>query len=75
MGRRDSLSASKEAANNNIPAPNSTVDVLLDKFHNVGLTLNDMVALSGILLLPFVHRMFIVSSARKIHTDRYSDTM
>ena len=47
MGRRDSLSASKEAANNNIPAPNSTVDILVAKFENVGLTLDDMVALSG----------------------------
>ncbi|XLR51805.1 hypothetical protein S83_002477 [Arachis hypogaea] len=47
MGRKDSISASKEAANNNIPAPNSTVDVLLTKFQNVGLNLQDMVALSG----------------------------
>ncbi|MED6145636.1 Peroxidase 40 [Stylosanthes scabra] len=47
MGRKDSISASKEAANNNIPAPNSTVDVLLAKFQNVGLNLQDMVALSG----------------------------
>ncbi|KAJ0092980.1 hypothetical protein Patl1_24846 [Pistacia atlantica] len=47
MGRRDSLSASKAAATNNIPAPNSTVANLVAKFQNVGLTLNDMVALSG----------------------------
>ncbi|KAM4116607.1 hypothetical protein ACB094_02G063300 [Castanea mollissima] len=46
-GRRDSLSASKEAANNNIPGPNSTVATLVAKFENVGLSLNDMVALSG----------------------------
>ncbi|KAK9288375.1 hypothetical protein L1049_016829 [Liquidambar formosana] len=47
MGRRDSLSASKTAANSNIPGPNSNVATLVAKFQNVGLTLNDMVALSG----------------------------
>lgn len=47
MGRKDAMTASKETANNNIPAPNSAVDVLVAKFENVGLTLKDMVALSG----------------------------
>ncbi|XP_019418310.1 PREDICTED: peroxidase 40 [Lupinus angustifolius] len=47
MGRKDSFTASKNTANNNIPAPNSTVDMLVAKFENVGLTLQDMVALSG----------------------------
>ncbi|XP_050216217.1 peroxidase 40 [Mercurialis annua] len=47
LGRKDSLSASKAAASNNIPAPNSTVAILVAKFQNVGLTLNDVVALSG----------------------------
>ncbi|XP_073133824.1 peroxidase 40 [Henckelia pumila] len=47
MGRKDSLSASLTAANNNIPAPNSDVPTLLSKFQNVGLSLEDMVALSG----------------------------
>lgn len=47
MGRRDSLSASKTAANNNIPGPNSTVPMLVAKFQNLGLGLRDMVALSG----------------------------
>ncbi|GAU45043.1 hypothetical protein TSUD_198310 [Trifolium subterraneum] len=47
MGRKDSIIASKEGANNNIPGPNSTVDMLVAKFENVGLTLQDMVALSG----------------------------
>ncbi|XP_074319976.1 peroxidase 40 [Silene latifolia] len=46
-GRRDGLTASKAAANANIPAPNSTVQTLLTMFRNVGLTLPDMVALSG----------------------------
>jgi peroxidase len=47
MGRKDSITASKAGANNNIPGPNSTVDMLVAKFENVGLTLQDMVALSG----------------------------
>ncbi|CAI9771112.1 unnamed protein product [Fraxinus pennsylvanica] len=47
MGRKDSLSASKTAANNNIPGPNSDVPTLVAKFQNVGLSLQDMVALSG----------------------------
>ncbi|KAM6565753.1 hypothetical protein CsatA_024881 [Cannabis sativa] len=47
MGRKDSLSANKAAANNNIPGPNSTVPLLLSKFQNVGLDLKDMVVLSG----------------------------
>ncbi|KAG6764051.1 hypothetical protein POTOM_031505 [Populus tomentosa] len=46
-GRRDSLTASKAAATNNIPAPNSSVATLVANFQNVGLTQNDMVALSG----------------------------
>ncbi|KAK4388370.1 Peroxidase 40 [Sesamum angolense] len=47
MGRRDSLSASKTAANNNIPGPNSDVATLLSKFQNVGLSLQELVTLSG----------------------------
>ena len=57
MGRRDSLSASKEAANNNIPSPNSTISSLLSKFENVGLDIKDLVALSGTnlsLLSPYM---------------------
>ncbi|KAL9225483.1 hypothetical protein vseg_001400 [Gypsophila vaccaria] len=46
-GRRDGLTASKAAANANIPGPNSTVQTLVTMFQNVGLTLTDMVALSG----------------------------
>ncbi|KAL3812259.1 hypothetical protein ACJIZ3_013527 [Penstemon smallii] len=47
MGRRDSSSASKTAANNNIPGPNSDVSTLLSKFQALGLSLQDLVALSG----------------------------
>ncbi|XP_019180782.1 PREDICTED: peroxidase 40 [Ipomoea nil] len=47
MGRKDSISASKTAANNNIPGPNSDVPTLVSRFQNLGLTLQDMVTLSG----------------------------
>ncbi|KAI3459202.1 hypothetical protein Pfo_015865 [Paulownia fortunei] len=47
MGRRDSLSASNTTANNNIPGPNSDLATLVSKFQSVGLSLQDMVALSA----------------------------
>lgn len=47
MGRKDSVIASKTAAENNIPGPNSDLVTLVNKFQNVGLTLDDMVTLSG----------------------------
>lgn len=47
MGRRDSVGASKAAANNNLPAPNSDLPTLLSKFQNVGLSLHHLIALSG----------------------------
>ncbi|KAI3885611.1 hypothetical protein MKX03_009309 [Papaver bracteatum] len=46
-GRKDSLSASKTDANNNIPAPNSDLNTLITKLKNVGLNSDDMFALSG----------------------------
>lgn len=51
MGRKDSFTASKSLANNNIPGPNSTVANLVSKFQNVNLSLRDMVVLSGTLKL------------------------
>ncbi|KAH9302865.1 hypothetical protein KI387_014448, partial [Taxus chinensis] len=47
LGRRDSRSASKSGANNNIPAPNSTHQTLETKFKLQGLDVVDLVALSG----------------------------
>ncbi|MQL93087.1 hypothetical protein Taro_025720, partial [Colocasia esculenta] len=47
LGRKDSLTASKSEANNNIPSPNSDVKTLVDRFNNVGLSQRDMVALAG----------------------------
>ncbi|KAK1315902.1 Peroxidase 40 [Acorus calamus] len=46
-GRKDGRTASKSAANNNIPGPNSDVPTLISNFQNAGLSARDMVALSG----------------------------
>lgn len=64
MGRKDSLSASKSAATNNIPAPNSTVATLVTSFQNVGLSLDDMVALSGILISNILHFTSLMPSTK-----------
>ncbi|GLJ18279.1 hypothetical protein SUGI_0323260 [Cryptomeria japonica] len=47
LGRRDSTSASIQGSNNNIPAPNSTLQTLITKFKRQGLNEVDLVALSG----------------------------
>lgn len=62
MGRKDSFTASKSLANNNIPGPNSTVANLVSKFQNVNLSLKDMVVLSGTLKLSTFLFLFIFIS-------------
>jgi len=47
LGRRDSLTASKAAVANALPAPTSNISTLISKFKDVGLTENDLVTLSG----------------------------
>ncbi|RID42809.1 hypothetical protein BRARA_J02668 [Brassica rapa] len=47
VGRRDARTASQAAANNNIPAPTSSLSQLISSFSAVGLSTRDMVALSG----------------------------
>ncbi|XP_024523223.1 peroxidase P7 [Selaginella moellendorffii] len=47
LGRRDSLTASQAAANASIPSPALDVPALTKSFQNVGLTLQDMITLSG----------------------------
>jgi peroxidase len=53
LGRYDSLSASQQDANNDIPAPFDNVNTLTQNFANVGLSINDLVALSGTKFLLF----------------------
>ncbi|XXG84099.1 hypothetical protein AAC387_Pa10g1696 [Persea americana] len=47
LGRRDSRSASLSGSNNNIPAPNNTLQTIITKFKLLKLDLTDLVALSG----------------------------
>ena len=47
LGRRDSLGASIQGSNNDIPAPNNTLPTIATKFRRQGLDVVDLVALSG----------------------------
>ncbi|KAG5089004.1 hypothetical protein GLYMA_01G130500v4 [Glycine max] len=47
LGRRDSTTASREAANANIPAPFFSLSELINNFKSHGLNERDLVALSG----------------------------
>ncbi|XP_024519392.1 peroxidase P7-like [Selaginella moellendorffii] len=47
LGRRDSTIASLASANNDIPAPTSTLSQLISKFQAKGLSIQDLVATSG----------------------------
>ncbi|GFP95147.1 peroxidase 9 [Phtheirospermum japonicum] len=47
LGRRDSKTASLSKSNTDIPAPNSTIQTLINKFKRQGLDQQDLVALSG----------------------------
>ncbi|KAL7248747.1 hypothetical protein ACSBR2_003479 [Camellia fascicularis] len=68
MARRDSLTASITAANNNIPGPNSSVATLVTKFQNVGLTLNVMVTLSGNII--FIYYVNLISGEGLLASDQ-----
>ncbi|KAI0487949.1 hypothetical protein KFK09_027772 [Dendrobium nobile] len=47
LGRRDAISASQSTANNDLPAPSSSLSTLISKFAAKGLNARDMTALSG----------------------------
>lgn len=47
LGRRDARTASRDAANTNIPAPFFSFSQLVSNFNSHGLDLKDLVALSG----------------------------
>ncbi|PKU72488.1 peroxidase P7-like [Dendrobium catenatum] len=47
VGRRDALTASRTAANQNIPSPLSNFNSLLSNFQSHGLSLKDLILLSG----------------------------
>jgi len=47
LGRRDSTTASKTNAESDLPAPTFSLQNLTDNFSNKGLSVTDMIALSG----------------------------
>ena len=47
LGRKDSLTASRALANNSLPAPTFNLSGLISSFSAQGLSLKDLVALSG----------------------------
>uniref|UniRef100_K7N160 peroxidase n=1 Tax=Glycine max TaxID=3847 RepID=K7N160_SOYBN len=47
LGRKDALESSFSGANILIPAPNSSLEVLIDNFKQQGLDIEDLVTLSG----------------------------
>ncbi|KFK36000.1 hypothetical protein AALP_AA4G064800 [Arabis alpina] len=64
LGRRDSLTASEQAANTNLPSPFEPLANITAKFVNLGLDLKDVVVLSGAHTIGFAqcfvfkHRLF-----------------
>lgn len=51
LGRMDALELSFSGANILIPAPNSSLEVLIDNFKQQGLDIEDLVTLSGIFII------------------------
>ncbi|KAL3845268.1 hypothetical protein ACJIZ3_002671 [Penstemon smallii] len=47
LGRKDSRTASLSKSNSDIPAPNSTIQTIINQFIRQGLDIEDVVALSG----------------------------
>ncbi|CAL0301039.1 unnamed protein product [Lupinus luteus] len=60
LGRRDSLTANRTLANQNLPAPSSTLDQLKSSFAAQGLNTSDLVALSGAHSFGRAHCNFFV---------------
>jgi peroxidase len=53
LGRRDSTTASKSGANNNIPPPTSSLSKIISLFQAQGLSAKEMVALAGIVISSY----------------------
>jgi len=51
LGRRDSITASRSDANNSIPGPFLSITALTSNFANQGLSVTDLVALSGAVMI------------------------
>ncbi|XP_065879719.1 peroxidase 20 [Euphorbia lathyris] len=76
LGRKDSLKASFDGANEFIPAPNSSLQTLIANFNQQGLDIGDLVTLSGshtmgnARCISFRQRVYEVSSEER-YDDKY----
>lgn len=64
LGRRDSLTASEQAANTNLPSPFEPLENITAKFVSLGLDFKDVVVLSGLVnyQLPIYNNKNVKSS-------------
>ena len=76
MGRKDSVTASLELANSNIPTADESLFSIISKFLYQGLTVTDMVALAGMnliniieYLVALIHQPCIISRNTTVVTD------
>lgn len=59
LGRRDGTTASKDAANNDLPSPFEPLENITAKFTAKGLDMKDVVVLSGlVLVIPNAHVLY-----------------
>ncbi|KAG9452232.1 hypothetical protein H6P81_005136 [Aristolochia fimbriata] len=77
LGRRDSLTASQTGANQYIPSPNSTLEMLVANFAVQGLSPTDLVVLSGShtigrsRCLSFKQRIYAGAGEEEYYYDRH----
>jgi hypothetical protein len=73
LGRRDSLTANRTAANTFIPSPTFNLSILVLSFAVQGLSFKNMVALSGNLLVSVWTIRTIVNKAMKTNKKKRAE--
>ena len=68
VGRKDAKTTSLELANADIPSPDQGLIPLITKFLEKGLSVTDMVALSGMQLLLLPPKILLLLTARIVAT-------
>ena len=68
LGRRDSLTANRTLANQNLPGPFLALDQLKSAFAAQGLNTTDLVALSGTKYFPIISIIIHVTRVPIIYT-------
>ncbi|KAJ4826785.1 Peroxidase 20 [Turnera subulata] len=73
LGRKDSLKASFDGANQFIPAPNSSLETLIANFKQQGLSIGDLVALSGSHTMGKARCLSFRQRVHDVNTEEYYD--